>query len=228
MQLLRAIILILIIKPVAYLVLGFSVSHRERLVKRGPAIIAANHNSHLDTLLLFALFPARLVPKLRPVAAADYFMRGALLKWFSINIVGILPIERKARGHNDPLGGARDALERGQILFVFPEGSRGAPEQMAAMKSGIAHLAAEFSSVPVVPIFLQAGRRALATERIASLRALPVSRRGRRPGLLARRSNGVHEYARRAFRGACARGAKARVGGDGLIASRVRSRTGAP
>ena len=161
MQILRAFILVVILKPFATLVLGYSVAHRRRIPSGGPAIIAANHNSHLDTLLLFVLFPARLIGKLRPVAAADYFLRNPMLRWFSLNIVGILPIERQRPGRNDPLGAMRDALERGEILFVFPEGTRGEPERMAALKSGIAHLAEEFPAVPIIPVFLQGAGRSL-------------------------------------------------------------------
>jgi 1-acyl-sn-glycerol-3-phosphate acyltransferase len=161
MRLLRAVVFILIAKPFALLVLGFSVLHRERLVRTGPAIIAANHNSHLDTLLLLVLFPARLLPKLRPVAAADYFLKNSFVKWLSLNIVGILPLERHARSHNDPLAEMRAALSRGEILILFPEGTRGNPEQMASLKTGIAHLAEEFPQVPVQPVFLQGAGRSL-------------------------------------------------------------------
>jgi 1-acyl-sn-glycerol-3-phosphate acyltransferase len=161
MLFLRLLIFSAILKPFAALVLGYSVQHRERLPKTGPAIVAANHNSHLDTLLLFVLFPARLLSKLRPVAAADYFLKGAASRWLSLNIVGILPIERRAHGHNDPLSGMREALERGEILFVFPEGTRGEPERMASLKSGIAHLAEDFPDVPIIPVFLQGSGRSL-------------------------------------------------------------------
>jgi 1-acyl-sn-glycerol-3-phosphate acyltransferase len=161
MKLLRALVLLLIAKPFAYLVLGFNIRHAERLVADGPAIIASNHNSHLDTLLLFVLFPARLLAKLRPVAAADYFLKNPLLRWFALNIVGILPIERDPRGRGDPLHDMRAALARGEILFVFPEGSRGEPERMANLKSGIAHLVEDMPQVPVVPVFLYGAGRSL-------------------------------------------------------------------
>lgn len=152
-----------VVRPLVAIVLGLNVRHRERLPKTGPAIVVANHNSHLDTLVLMSLFPLSRLPQLRPVAAADYFFRNRLLKWFSLNVIGILPLDRKMvrGGDRHPLAPIDEAIGRGEIVILFPEGSRGEPEQITAFKSGIAHLAARHGDVPIVPVYLHGLGKAL-------------------------------------------------------------------
>jgi 1-acyl-sn-glycerol-3-phosphate acyltransferase len=145
----------LVARPILAIVVGMNVRHKTRLPKSGPAILAANHNSHLDTVALMTIFPARLLPKLRPVAAADYFFKNRWLAWFSQNIMGILPMERhSAKKSVECLEKISEILENQSIVIFFPEGSRGEPEQMAEFKSGIAHLARRHPDVPVIPIFM--------------------------------------------------------------------------
>jgi 1-acyl-sn-glycerol-3-phosphate acyltransferase len=141
--------------PIVLVVLGLNVRHRSRLPLNGPAVVAANHNSHLDTLTLLSLFPLSVVHRVRPVAAADYFLSSGLMAWFSLNVIGIIPVVRKRDDPNyDPLTGCYEALEQGDILLIFPEGTRGEPEKMQQLKSGISFIAAKFPDVPTVPIFM--------------------------------------------------------------------------
>lgn len=133
--------------------LGLNVRHAERLPQGGPAVVVANHNSHLDTMVLVTLLPGNLLRRIRPVAAADYFLKNRLLAWFALNIVGILPIRRAGAGE-DPLAGASKALERGDILIFFPEGSRGEPERLAEFKSGLWHLLRRHPKVPLHPVVM--------------------------------------------------------------------------
>jgi 1-acyl-sn-glycerol-3-phosphate acyltransferase len=157
--LLRYAFFILIVRPLVLVIVGLNVRHRERLPPKGPAILIANHNSHLDTVVLMSLFPLGMLPVLRPVAAADYFLRNKLIRWFSQEIMGVIPVNRKQKSPStqtpaEILKPVFDGLAAGNLIIFFPEGSRGEPEKLTQFKSGIATLAEQFPEVPVIPFFL--------------------------------------------------------------------------
>jgi len=153
-KLLRFIFFRMIVRFIVLVGLGLNIRRRELLPKQGPAIIVANHNSHLDTMVLMSLLEPALLDRVQPVAAMDYFMKNRLLAWFSSNILRIVPLARQFKAHDNPLKPVHDALEAGKILILFPEGSRGEPEQMKAFKKGIARLAQAHPEVPVIPVYM--------------------------------------------------------------------------
>lgn len=161
-RLLRVLFVLLVARPVTLLLLGLNIRNRERLPSSGPAIVAANHNSHLDTLVLLSLFPLRDIHRVHPAAAADYFLSKPWLAWFSRQVIGIVPVTRSGGGlHHDPLEECHASLARGDILIIFPEGTRGEPEILQKLKSGIAHLAMHHPQVPIVPVFMHGLGRAM-------------------------------------------------------------------
>ncbi|WP_108662298.1 lysophospholipid acyltransferase family protein [Acuticoccus kandeliae] len=154
-------LLFVALRPVLWLLFGLSVGGRENLPRKGPAIVAANHNSHMDIIFLLSAFDRRAIDYVSPIGAADYFMRTPLLRFLALRVIGVLPIERRVgRGTADPLDGAREALRAGRILIIFPEGTRGLPEEMGALKSGLTKLVRE-TGAPVVPVYLQGAGRIL-------------------------------------------------------------------
>ncbi|MAT68896.1 MAG: 1-acyl-sn-glycerol-3-phosphate acyltransferase [Planctomycetaceae bacterium] len=163
-RVLRFLFFALVVRPVVTIVLGLNVRNREQLPADGPAVLVANHNSHLDTLVLMVLFPWRMLPRLRPVAAADYFFRNRFWKWFSLNIIGIIPLDRDARRSDNrrhPMAPISDSLGQGDIVILFPEGSRGDPERLGEFQTGVAHLAKLHPDVPFYPIYLHGLGKAL-------------------------------------------------------------------
>ena len=163
MALIRILFLMLFARPLARVITGADVIGIEHLPKAGPAVIAANHNSHVDTLLLLTMFPVRLIPKLRPAAAADYFLKGPMIGWFSRNVIGIVPVERSRAGTGeDVLAPTRAALQEGAIVFLFPEGTRGdASDEIGELKSGVARLAHDVPETQVIPVWIEGAGRVL-------------------------------------------------------------------
>lgn len=160
-KLLRFIFFAIIVRFIVMILIGVNIRNRERLPQNGPAIIVANHNSHLDTGVLMSLFKLNLLPKIHPVAAADYFLRNKLISWFSKEIIGIIPISRDHHHGKDPLTPCYRALEDNQILIIFPEGTRGEPEKRSQFKKGISYLAERYPDVPIIPIFIHGLGKAL-------------------------------------------------------------------
>lgn len=157
---LQFLFFLLVVRPVLLVILGMNVRGRENLPERGPAVLVANHNSHLDTLTLMALFPMKDLHLLRPAAAADYFLANKWLAWFASTVINIIPLDRGAVKKN-PLADLEAALDCGEILILFPEGSRGEPEKRAEFKRGVAYLAKARPDVPVHPVFMHGLGKAL-------------------------------------------------------------------
>jgi len=151
---LRWLFFTFIIRPFITIILGLNVRRWEHLPKNGPAVIVANHNSHLDTLVLMTLFRGRLIHKIRPIAAADYFLKNKLIAWFALNIIHIIPLDRKPKKKDGLFDGVYEALDKNDIVILFPEGSRGEPEKVARLKSGIYYLLKERPNVPIYPVFM--------------------------------------------------------------------------
>ncbi|MEM6520934.1 MAG: lysophospholipid acyltransferase family protein [Cyanobacteria bacterium P01_D01_bin.71] len=158
----------LLTKVIAWLLLGLTVRDREQLPAQGPAILVANHNSHLDALALIALYPLAMAPQLRPVANEHYFLgQNRYLAWFARHVLDIIPVacqptpKDSDRPYRTFLQQCDAALARRQILILFPEGSRGRAGQLSPFHSGVAHLAKRHPTVPIVPIWLQGFGKAM-------------------------------------------------------------------
>lgn len=146
----------IIVRPIVRFIVGIAVFGRDRLRIDEPVIIVANHNSHLDAVVLMSLLPLRVLPRVRPVAAADYFGRRLItsIVWrWCMNVLAIRR-DKVTRQHN-PLQAMCEALDAGDSLIIFPEGTRGEPERRSQFQTGIAHLIAKRPHVPVIPAYMR-------------------------------------------------------------------------
>ncbi len=159
---LKKIFFTFFIRPIVLFVSGVNVRGKSHLPLEGASIVVSNHNSHLDTMILMSLFPVERLPKVRPVAAFDYFMKNKHVAWFSQNVIGIIPLKRKvSKEEGHPFVAVHQALHTGETIILFPEGSRGEPEEMVPFKTGVAHLAKDFPELPVIPIYIHGAGKSL-------------------------------------------------------------------
>ena len=128
----------------------------------GQCIYFANHTSHLDTVAIWsALTPQQRAP-VRPVAARDYWDRPGLRGWLSGRVLRAILIDRQREQPDaDPLTPVRAALDQGDSLILFPEGTRSNERLPQAFKAGLHKLAVEFPHVELVPVYLDTLHRSL-------------------------------------------------------------------
>lgn len=146
----------LIMRNLLRLFLGVLLTKRLTLPAQKACIIVANHNSHLDTIAILSLLPAHQIHRVHPVAAADHFGKTtwqAKCANFFINTL-LIPRKRpKTQESPDPFALMLDALDQGKSLVLFPEGTRGQPEQLGTFKKGIGYLLAARPTVAYIPVF---------------------------------------------------------------------------
>jgi 1-acyl-sn-glycerol-3-phosphate acyltransferase len=127
----------------------------------GSFIIAANHNSHADTAVIFTALPRHARKRFVAAAAQDYFFQGGPWQFFSRVLFNAIPIARDRRGGQDPLRHASRALREGYALLLFPEGTRSKDGSIGPFRGGIGRLIADFPGTPVIPTFLSGTTRVM-------------------------------------------------------------------
>ncbi len=124
-------------------------------------IYFANHTSHIDTMAIWAALPIRIRGHTRPVAARDYWGSG-IRRYLATKTLRAVLIDRARSDPNaNPLAPLIEALQQGESLIIFPEGTRGTTAMPGAFKSGLYHLATQFSGVQLVPVYLENLHRSL-------------------------------------------------------------------
>ena len=116
--------------------------------RTGPAILASNHISYLDPLVL-AYLADRRHRRVRFLAKAELFEKRGL--GWGLRQIGQIPVQRNSDDAASSLDEAVVALGRGECIAVFPEGTISLDLEPMAGKTGVARLAAA-SGVPVTPI----------------------------------------------------------------------------
>ena len=145
---------------------------REKLPAHGPFVLAANHCSHLDALILGAALTPRHRERAFPIAAGDVFFQSNVTSTFSAIMLNALPMWRKNCGPHALADLRRKLQEEKAVFIIFPEGGRSRNGSVMPFKHGLGMLVAE-TSVPVVPCGL-----------IGTFEALPPNRKVARPATI--------------------------------------------
>jgi 1-acyl-sn-glycerol-3-phosphate acyltransferase len=156
----------------ARVVSGASVFWLEGPPDSRQRVYFANHTSHLDFVVLWAALPPAARDRTRPVAARDYWEKGALRRFLAREVFRAVLVDRLGQS-GEPGGSDRMAAARGTIdrlvseigdrdsLIVFPEGTRGSGDEVAPFKSGLYHLCRARPDLEAVPVYLENMNRIL-------------------------------------------------------------------
>lgn len=121
----------------------------------------ANHRSHGDFLLIWASIPPALRQGTRPVAGADYWLKGRLRRFLIEKVFRGVLIDRIGGRGSNPVEVMSQPLRAGESLILFPEGTRNLGDDLLPFKSGIFHLAQANPEVEFVPVWIENLGRAM-------------------------------------------------------------------
>ena len=129
--------------------------------KAEQRIYFANHQSHLDWLLLWAVLPRDLRTQTRPIAAKDYWTSSPFKQWLTTAVFNAVYVNRQRTDDQDPLEPLAAALKSGDSLVIFPEGTRSNKGEPLPFKSGLYHLAQQFPNAQLVPAWIDNVQRVM-------------------------------------------------------------------
>lgn len=135
-----------LLSPFFYLCWQVRVNGRENLPRKGPVILAPNHTSFCDSFFL----PFVVHRRVTFVAKAEYFDDWKKA-WF-FKAAGQIPMRREGGSASErALEAARDVLDAGGVLGIYPEGTRSPDGKLYRGHTGVARLALQ-SGAPIIPV----------------------------------------------------------------------------
>jgi len=157
----RADLMGLLLAFIARLITGAQGHWKGCPPKAEQRIYFANHQSHLDWVLIWAALPRELRQRTRPIAARDYWTSSPFKQWLTTAVFNAVYVSRTRVDDQDPLEPLLQALANGDSLVIFPEGTRSNKEEPQPFKSGIFHLAEQFPGVQLIPAWIDNVQRVM-------------------------------------------------------------------
>jgi len=116
--------------------------------KRGPFVIAANHSSYFDFLILPAIFPMRIY-----FLAAEKFFDHPVWR-IIMKLTGQIKVDRKADDKTDVYKKALEVLNDGGVLCIFPEGTRSSTRELQRAYCGVSKIS-YLSKTVILPVAIK-------------------------------------------------------------------------
>ncbi len=157
----RADLMGLVLAFIARLITGTQGHWKGCPPKAEQRIYFANHQSHFDWVLIWAALPRELRVRTRPIAARDYWTASPFKRWLTSAVFNAVYVARQRSDDQDPLQPLVQALEGGDSLVIFPEGTRSNRGEPQAFKSGLFHLAEMFPGVQLIPTWIDNVQRVM-------------------------------------------------------------------
>ena len=157
----RADLMGVLLAFIARLVTGAQGHWKGSPPKAEQRIYFANHQSHLDWVLIWAALPRELRATTRPIAAKDYWTSNPFKHWLTREVFNAVYVNRQRTDDQDPLEPLVEALRNGDSLVIFPEGTRSNKGVPQAFKSGLFHLAEQFPQVSLIPVWIDNVQRVM-------------------------------------------------------------------
>ncbi len=139
------------IGPLTRLLFRPWIEGEENLPESGPAILVSNHISAGDTFLVPAMIKRRLTFPAKAELFSGRGLRGRITGWF-MKSIGQLPMDRSGgRASATSMDGVLGVLASGELLGIYPEGTRSPDGRLYKGKTGVARLVLQ-AGVPVIPV----------------------------------------------------------------------------
>ncbi|MBN1594546.1 1-acyl-sn-glycerol-3-phosphate acyltransferase [candidate division FCPU426 bacterium] len=132
--------------------------HRLTVINAGvvkdlaSTLIAANHSSHLDVVVVQAAFPLGRLHKIRSLAAKDYFFANPLIRVLTFFIANTIPVSRKVY-NPESFGFSQACLQEGANIIIFPEGTRTLTGEIQEFRPGIGMMSVA-ARVGILPVYI--------------------------------------------------------------------------
>lgn len=135
------------------------IAGRENLPRDGSYVLVANHASHVDALTLLSALPMHKLHRAFPAAARDYFFTHVPRVALAAIVINALPFDRAVHIRHS-LRLCRALLDNpGNVLILFPEGTRSRTGELGTFKPGIGWLLAG-TAIPAVPCYIEGAHAA--------------------------------------------------------------------